>query len=290
MSVSELLSDSNPDFLDPTNSNRYITKMLASDSAKLVGRFGSIEGRVVGRYLLGLSDKNDHVLPRVAQSNAGICRPNQRNLKHFACDYMSAASHVDLLAAWDFPHQVKLAELAAPSRITRLSHIDPAFALSRGLVPWTQALKGKRVLVIHPFVNTIRHQYATRGKVPYLAAMLPDFELQLLKPPVTTGDGIHYEKPWRDYLTDLKRELLTREFDVAIIGAGSYGLPAGSFVKTLGKTAIHLGGVTQLMFGIMGRRWEDVSYVNSLDQTGWTRPEADETPEYASSIEGGCYW
>jgi malic enzyme len=84
--------------------------------------------------------------------------------------------------------------------------------------------------------------------------------------------------------------VLKYEFDIAIIGAGSYGLPIASFIKTLGKTAIHLGGVTQLMFAIMGKRWESVNHVTLLDQSGWVRPKADETPRYANAIEDGCYW
>jgi hypothetical protein len=35
------------------------------------------------------------------------------------------------------------------------------------------------------------------------------------------------------------------EFDVALIGAGAYGLPLAACVKRLGKKAIHMGGVTK---------------------------------------------
>ncbi|WP_298637118.1 hypothetical protein [uncultured Umboniibacter sp.] len=290
MNISELLSDQNPSYLHVGKANRYIAKCVTENRPKLVGRFGSIEGRVVGHYLLGLTDKNDHVLPRVAQSNAGICRPSKRTLKHFACEYISAAANVDLLAAWNFPHQSKLAELTDPSRMTRLSFIDPVYALSQSLTPWTKSLEGKRVLVIHPFKSTIQQQYERRREIPVLASMLPNFDLQIIQPPVTTGANIEYEYPWAHYLSALKREVLKYEFEVAIIGAGSYGLPIASFIKTLGKPAIHLGGVTQLMFAIMGKRWESVNYVASLDKSGWVRPRADETPRYANSIEDGCYW
>jgi len=290
MNISELLSEDNPAFLTQRKSNEYIADMLGQSRASLVGRFGSIEARVIGYYLLGVTHKHDKVLSLVAQRNAGICQPTDRNLKHFACDYLSAASHVDLLGAWDFPTQCKLVELTEPSHVARLSFIDPVNAFSKGIAPWTRGLKGKRVLIVHPFAKSIMSQYSNRANIPMLAEMLPDFELEVVRPPVTTGTDIEYEKTWREYLSELKREILRRDFDVAIIGAGSYGLPIGSFVKTLGKTAIHLGGVTQLMFGIMGKRWEDVKYVQKLDQTGWVRPSDDETPEYATTIEGGCYW
>ena len=47
------------------------------------------------------------------------------------------------------------------------------------------------------------------------------------------------------------------EFDVAIIGCGAYGFPLANEIKKMGKVAIHLAGATQLMFGIVGKRWEE---------------------------------
>lgn len=40
---------------------------------------------------------------------------------------------------------------------------------------WTTALKGKKVLVIHPFVDTIKKQYEKRDKL-FETSKLPTFE------------------------------------------------------------------------------------------------------------------
>jgi len=45
-------------------------------------------------------------------------------------------------------------------------------------------------------------------------------------------------------------------FDVALIGAGAI-LPFAAFVKSRGRIGIHTGGPTQILFGILGRRWEE---------------------------------
>ena len=50
---------------------------------------------------------------------------------------------------------------------------------------------------------------------------------------------------------------LKTSFDVAIIGCGAYGMPLGAMLKDAGKTVIHLGGVTQILFGIKGKRWDE---------------------------------
>ena len=44
------------------------------------------------------------------------------------------------------------------------------------------------------------------------------------------------------------------EFDVAIIGCGAYGLPLAVEAKRMGKQAIHMGGATQVLFGIKVNR------------------------------------
>lgn len=46
---------------------------------------------------------------------------------------------------------------------------------------WTYALKGKRVLVIHPFETSIRENYKLREKLFTNSKFLPEFELQVLK-------------------------------------------------------------------------------------------------------------
>ena len=79
-------------------------------------------------------------------------------------------------------------------------------------------------------------------------------------------------------------------FDIAIIGCGAYGMPVASFVKSMGKKAIHLGGHTQFLFGIKGRRWEDHPSFNKYINNSWIKPLPEETPTDYLSVESGCYW
>jgi len=65
----------------------------------------------------------------------------------------------------------------------------------------------------------------------------------------------------------------------------------GAFIKRdLGKTALHLGGLTQILFGIRGRRWEADSKYNALYTDSWTRALPHETPSANARVENGCYW
>ncbi len=58
----------------------------------------------------------------------------------------------------------------------------------------------------------------------------------------------------------------------------------------MGKGAVHLGGDLQLMFGILGKRWENNERIIDLRNDHWVYPSKDETPEEAIRVENGCYW
>ena len=84
-------------------------------------------------------------------------------------------------------------------------------------------------------------------------------------------------------------EVMKYDFDVAIIGCGAYGMPLAAKIKNGGKIAIHLGGATQLLFGIKGARW-DHHPLSRMYNEHWTRPAEEETPKASQLIEGACYW
>lgn len=159
--------------------------------------------------------------------------------------------------------------------------------------PWTQALKGKKVLVIHPFADTIQQQYKNnRTKIfSHLPVeVLPEFELVTLKAVQSAAYSDTEFETWFDALKHMFNKAMEIDFDVAILGCGAYGLPLTCMLKAQGKTAIHMGGATQLLFGIKGKRWENNPYISKLFNEAWVRPASHETPAKAAVIENACYW
>ena len=154
--------------------------------------------------------------------------------------------------------------------------------------PWTKALEGKKILVIHPFENTIQSQYLNRDNIYKDKNIVPKFELKTIKAVQSIADENAEFTNWFEALDFMKQRINTIDFDVAILGCGAYGFPLASYIKDIGKQAIHLGGVTQLLFGIKGKRWEDWNHYTSLRGNGWVY--ADEKPKGFEKIEGGCYW
>ena len=299
--------------LDRQRANDLIYELLSSDNPCMISRFGTGEIGIVNNYLT--SHSNDSIIKRcfsyitdntglpwwdklVYQSmrlNAGIFPENIDTLNRFSERYLQDIPEIDLLGSFNYTE--RFMPLRPDVINVHLECLYPFFVES----PWTRILKGSKVLVVHPFIETIRHQHQIHEKLFEHPWIYPDYELLTVKA-VQSNAGA--EVPFADWFEALKymEDQISRlDFDFAIIGCGAYGLPIAAHVKRLGKKAIHLGGGSQLLFGIKGKRWDDDSYhwpdlphlntnYSSLYNDFWTRPNESETPKSASQVEGACYW
>jgi hypothetical protein len=220
------------------------------------------------------------------QRNAGFFPARIDKIERFCELMIEDLPNVDILGSWLKEESFFHSELSNAKRVT-LEDLEPFFTPD----PWTKALESKKVLVVHPFTQTIKNQYLLRDKI-FDDNLLPKFELEVI-PAVQSIAGQKTEfVDWFAALDSMKEEIAKRDFDVCILGCGAYGFPLASFVKNMGKQAIHLGGATQLLFGIKGKRWEQSNlypYKNIFNEY-WVRPNENETPKQAKVVEGGCYW
>ncbi|MGR4383083.1 hypothetical protein K8Q47_08300 [Escherichia coli] len=96
---------------------------------------------------------------------------------------------------------------------------------------------------------------------------------------------------WMEALDKMQTDIRTIEFDIALIGCGAYGMPLAAFIKGMGKQAIHLAGWTQILFGIKGKRWDDLPYISKYYNDAWVRPQQQSKKiKGFDSIKKGCYW
>lgn len=61
------------------------------------------------------------------------------------------------------------------------------------------------------------------------------------------------------------------------------------YTQRMGKKAVHLGGATQILFGIKGKRWDENPAVSKFYNEYWVRPLPEESVR-KNNVEGGCYW
>jgi Cys-tRNA synthase (O-phospho-L-seryl-tRNA:Cys-tRNA synthase) len=89
----------------------------------------------------------------------------------------------------------------------------------------------------------------------------------------------------------MKDEMTKKDFDVALIGCGAYGMPLAAHAKSMGKVGIQLAGWTQMLFGVYGERWvsQQSEYSRFINEY-WIRPNESEKPSESKGVENGCYW
>ena len=227
---------------------------------------------------------------RLIYYSAGVFPENEDILLRFGKEMIEDSSEMDILGVWyNIMEDYAIEKFGSPNvQLTGLNSLEPWYLPTN---PWTKALKGKRVLVISPFVQTMKKQYEKRELLFPKTEILPEFDLRLLKA-VISGGGQKDErfKDWfeaLDYMYDRSMEI---DFDVAILGCASYGFPLAARFKKAGKVAIQLGGATQLLFGIKGGRWDDHPIISKMYNDSWVRPEKNEHFSNIQIIENGCYW
>jgi hypothetical protein len=221
--------------------------------------------------------------------NAGVFPKDDAVFDKFGKVFLDTVNQCDALAAWEIEGETEVfRNYCRETKLVTLQSLEPYYSTD----PWSATLKGKRVLVISPFASSIRDQYAVRQTLWDDPRVLPDFELLLIRPPLSAGIVPPKAPDWFAALDDLRGQMDAINYDVALIGAGAFSLPLAVHAKSRGKVAVHLGGPTQTLFGISGKRWlkNDDFKVNRFIKSSWKFPSAEETPETAVKIEGGCYW
>lgn len=275
--------------------NRRIADKIRSGEPFMVARFGNTElcvmTSVLKRRLFGSTAETEARFEEWfgnLQTGAGFF-PGEPELAERFTDLMLASSkQIDIIAMFHcYLDDYVISQYMPECKVTFLNHIEPW----RCREPWTMALEGKRVLVIHPFEESVIEQYQKREQLFPGTKVLPVFELKTLKAVQTiAGERDERFETWFDALEYMYKEAMKIDFDVAIIGCGAYGLPLAAKLKAAGKQAIHMGGATQILFGIKGRRWVDNPRAGIIFNDAWTYPKESETPKNCKVVENHCYW
>lgn len=271
--------------LSPEEANLLLYNRLRQGQPLFAGKLGSVESRLLGehRYRHRFSGRTR----QQAHQNAGIFPAERAGLAAAAEELWAALQELELLGCWPVEYQARLL-MDRPSLPLRceMPDLEPFFYP----LPWTQALAGLRVLVLHPFERSLRQQWQRREELFPDRPVLPAFEPLFVPTPMTVQGAEHPYASWQEALEQLWARVEPLDYDVALLGCGAYSLPMGARIRRQGRSAIHLGGALQLLFGVFGRRWERFEAQRSLCNPAWIRPLPEERPASYARLEEGCYW
>lgn len=267
-----------------------VVREMITHGVGAAGKIGESELSGLTSYL-AYRDENGFAARWTARSrrlytNAGVFPDNVLAYNDFARTMTQTLSQVDVLAVWYNRGESNVVKRFAPqAQLVGLTCLEPHLWQD----PWFTLLQGKRVLVVSPFVDTIREQWPHLSDVwQKKPSMAVPFELMTLRTPFCAAIAPSPYRDWLAGLDDLRRQMDTTDFDVALIGAGAWSLPLAVHAKHLGRVGIHLGGATQLMFGVRGKRWDNNRKHSPFINDAWVRPK--ERPPGLARIEDGCYW
>lgn len=276
--------------------NQWIAEKIQSGEPFMVARFGNTELSVITsvlkRRIFGntaeIQARFDKWFYRLGELSGFF--PNEPELAEQFTELMiDACKKVDVLAMWHcYMDDYMITEYMPKVKLSYLDYLEP-WRFPKA--PWTAALKGKKVLVIHPFEESIQEQYAKRKQIFPGTDVLPEFELKTLKAVQTVaGEKDERFETWFDALDYMYNNALEIEFDIAIIGCGAYGMPLAAKLKEAGKQAVHMGGVIQILFGIKGQRWVNNPRAGITFNDAWVYPKESERPKNSKVVENNCYW
>ena len=268
-----------------------IKDLILQGKPCMIGRIGSVEMQAINAVAsveCGLKTKIEPIYINTIYNNAGFFPKSEKALFNLAELYRESCAELDVAALlMNRDEDYFYHRYGKKVQYVTLNAIEPYYSK----FPWTFALKDRKVLVIHPFSKTIQHQYDNKRLNLFdNRDILPDFQLKTLKSVQTVGDNTEGFESWFDALQYMESKINDIDFEIAILGCGAYAFPLAAYIKRLGKQAVIMGGATQLLFGIKGKRWDQHRIISHLYNEHWVRPLEEERPAGASSVESGCYW
>jgi len=268
----------------------------------LIGRFGTIEFQAIYSIecLNTVSNEERYVL----EMNAGVFPSHIESVRKWVEEARNAMRSADVLATgWYAPIREKEAGLLKAwgwsGRQVRLRSLEPYYF--KESLRWTRHLSGRKVCVVSSFTETAAGQLAKCNGESAIwpgagGSLLPDAEWSWVQtgyaPCMALGRAgwENAAESWKEAVDYVVEEVMKKGAKICIIGCGGLGMLIGASLKKRGVVAIVLGGATQVLFGIKGRRWENHEIISKFWNDAWVWPSREETPGAADEVEGGCYW
>jgi len=271
----------------------------------LIGRNGSTELEVIA---YALKNGDDCLFPEQLMKRlelySGIFPATQESVSLWLKEYKSALQSCDMIAeGWYEPlkHEEKYildCIIPRPEKIM-LRNLEPYYVKPH--LRWTAYLANKNVAIINSFAQTCEEQTYlskaiwptdTESLIPSSTKWVP---IKTYFPPNIAGSNKEASwkvNNWFTAVEQIVKEVEEEKYhiDVAIIGCGALGMIIASKLKKKGIQCIVMGGAVQILFGIIGKRWESHSVISKFFNDAWVVPPDSSKPLAFKKIEGGCYW
>lgn len=290
--------------MDQTGGARWLRDALVSRKPFFAGKIGTSELDALYFRLHNTGIPYPSFLRKNLCVNAGVFPATDAVLDDWVHSMRSdVLPQLDCVAQWNPgapAGESTLLRLTCPRAVRcKLRSLEPYYEAADE-DRWSLALPD-RVAVVSPFAESIAKQWPRRtdvwGKRRLWNERTEVLPVRCGYSPLLTDKDEPNAWPaaiakgtWRDAVKATADAVTATGATVALLGCGALSLPLGAELKRRGISAIHMGGATQILFGIRGRRWATHDIISTFFNEAWVSPSPDEIPSRATLVEGGCYW
>jgi len=282
---------------------KLVCSYFEKTEAFLIGRNGSTELELLSYYMKnGPNTVFPQVLMNRLETYSGIFPSTQDSVKSWVLKYIDSLKECNLIAeGWYEPlkkeEKILLDALIPKRQSIFLRNLEPYYFEES--LRWSKSLDKKDVGIINSFADSCEEQTNLAKAVWGTSSetLLPSstnwIPIKTFFPPKISQDSKKsswpsYVKSWEDAVEHVLKSYEKHPFQVAIIGCGALGMIIGAELKKRGVQVILMGGATQILFGIRGKRWDTHSTISKFFNDAWIYPT--DKPINANLIENGCYW
>ena len=287
------------------NLSDYIKTKIKNNQHFIIPRIAGIENNFASiGYLIKQNIYTQNIINYInmtipaMKNNAGILLSSIDSIILYSDLYLDAFNNCELFANWEpYGDYIKHVSDSHEFIMNTFNNKNNIWVGVYNIFhyihdnPWTLSLENKRILLISSFEDSMKEKIAIRDKI-YGIDLFPNCTFIFLKPPITNGtnDSREFNVELDNFINKIK--YIINEFDIALVSCDGYGNLVCNEIYKLNKSAIYVGGVLQMYFGIYDERWivdrKDILdfYMNEF----WSRPKDNEKPDNCKNIENSCYW
>lgn len=292
---------------DNTVLYEYIKKKMDSGKNFIIPRVSGVENNVAVLAKQYFIDRNMN--PEIAnylnlliptmKNNAGIKISSEKSLIEYSNRYLEAFELCELFGGWEeWGGYINGIRYSYSYIMEKYGHKDYFLAYSIDVFTtinfpniWTTAMRGKRILIISAFSESINEKIPIREKI-YGVDLFPDCIITTIQPPQThaSNNSREFNIELDEFLQSLDK--IKDTYDIALVSSGGYANLICCHIFKSGNSSIYVGGVLQMFFGVLGGRWlnETPDVVRLYLNEYWSRPKESERPKDYKNIENGCYF
>ena len=226
---------------DLNEDNEYMISLIKKEKPFFISRLGS---EIIPSLEYVISKK--FFIPEFIYNNAGIYYNQENDIKIYYDNYFSSVLSSDGLAVFKKLEYIKNHEIYFTKKynIHSVSNriLEPFYLFENkniqdnsnnifNIIPWTHHLKGKKVLIVSPFVESFQKQLSNGFKMFKNHDIFLEGQEFVFYKAFNTLAGNKIHKNWIETYNIMVNEITKLDFDVALLSCGGYGLIIGSFIN-----------------------------------------------------------